>query len=97
MSNTLNKGDFGMTLNYILINTIKGKTVLFKGKVRLKMLLTGMSIWSGVNQSYEPLDFNNWDKKEIANTTDWQVISSEIFVDETANEFSFGLILNGDS
>lgn len=97
MSNNPNNGDFGMVLNYIPINIVKGKTVLFKGKVKTENVTNGYAgLWSGVNQSYGPLDFNNWNKRGIANTTDWQLTSYEIFVDETANEFNFGLIFNGE-
>ena len=85
-----------MMLNHIPIDIVKGKTVLLKGRIKTEDIVGGYAgLWCGVNQSYGPLDFEGWDKTGIDKTTDWQNASTEVFVDETANEFNFGLILNG--
>ena len=96
ISNNPKDGEFGMVLNYLPINIVKGKKVLYCGRVKTEDVIDGYAgLWCGVNQSYGPLSFEDWHKTGIDKTTNWQNVSTEIFVDENANEFNFGLILNG--
>lgn len=65
------KGDFGMVLNYIPIEMIKGKTVTFTGRVKTEDVRNGYAgLWCGINQPYGPMDFAGWDKQGVDGTSD---------------------------
>lgn len=90
------EGEFGMALNYIPIDVVRGKTVVFKGRIKTENVTNGYAgLWCGLNQQWGPFSFEGWDKNGVDNTTDWQESSTEIYVDETANYFNFAMILNG--
>lgn len=91
-----NKDGFGMLLNHIPIEQIRGKTILFKGRVKTENVIDGYAgLWCGINSPYGPMDFTGWDKQGINGTTDWQETSVEMKIEDEAQGFNFGAILNG--
>jgi len=89
-------GDLGMLLNYIPIELIKGKTVLFKGRVKTENVANGYAcLWVGAYKYYEPIDLNGCDERSITGTTDWQTFSIETVIDSTTEVYDFGAILTG--
>lgn len=90
------QGDFGMILNHIPVEMIKGKTVVLKTRIRTDNITSGYAgLWCGINQPWGPFDFTEWNKKAIEGSVEWTEMSEEILIPEDAEGFNFGGILNG--
>lgn len=93
------EGEFGMALNSLPIDLVKGKTIKISSTIIATDIIdTKVGLWCGIDQPHGPTSIDEWTKMIAPNEPIFYTrYPIEIKVPQTANDFHFGLMAQGKS